>query len=171
MLITSDASFRTYFICTEERIGVLGTVTTPAGTFRLFRLPATDFLTPPNWVYLNHDQYNRLRSRHGNETRLFQECERLASEAKSRFDINLFNIDRELTPIQIGQRYLGIMPYSEAAMSMKIAGRLMQYELNRYTTNLYGLDGRPFSSSVTPGEAGIICEDGVYSAHMILTVE
>lgn len=169
MLITPDASFRTHFICTEERIGVLGTVTLPTGTFRLFRLPA--FEHKPDWVYLNHDQYSRLKNRQGNETRLFQECERLAAEAKSRFDLNLFNIDRELTPIQIGQRYLGIMPYSEAAMSMKIAGRLMQFELNRYTTNLFGLDGRPFSSSVTPGEAGIICEDGVYSAHMILTVE
>jgi hypothetical protein len=55
-----------------------------------------------------------------------------------------------------GRRYRVRMPHSEVCMHMKIAGKEMLLELTLTPCPMVQLfqDGRPFSSKLTPGEAG-----------------
>lgn len=73
-----------------------------------------------------------------------------------------------------GRRYEKVMPYSEVCMHMRVAGTRMAFELSRRkavscgseywaeSVQLYKPDGTPFSSGITPGEAGLyyVHDDG-----------
>lgn len=69
--------------------------------------------------------------------------------------------------IKPGQRYRGLMPHSEVCMSMKIAGRLMDFELQTSLfrmpdVQLYDItSGAAFSAPILVGEAGVYHEGSV----------
>lgn len=62
---------------------------------------------------------------------------------------------------QVGHRYEKVMPYSEVCLHMRIAGQRMAFEIVPssawgHSVQLYDLrDGRPFSSPILTGEAGL----------------
>jgi len=68
--------------------------------------------------------------------------------------------------IELGQRGRKRMPFSEVCMHMRIAGKYMDFELlnKEYPGVQLYEDGRPFSGSITTGEAGIFhdSERGYY---------
>ena len=51
--------------------------------------------------------------------------------------------------------------YSEVCMHMRVAGQRMTAQLldSRYPAVQLYQDGRPFSSPITPGEAGLYCDE------------
>lgn len=62
------------------------------------------------------------------------------------------------TFLKLGDRWLATMPYSEVCMHMRIADKKMICEFAKTIypmIQLYSLDGKPFSSPVTTGEAGV----------------
>lgn len=63
-------------------------------------------------------------------------------------------------PVILGERYQGEMPHSEVCIHMQVAGKVMEFELleNKRSVQLYK-DGRPFSSPILCGEAGLFRED------------
>lgn len=56
-----------------------------------------------------------------------------------------------------GQRFENEMPFSEACMSMQIAGKVLEVELTsgKYPMAQLYKDGQEYSFPVTTGEAGI----------------
>ena len=66
-----------------------------------------------------------------------------------------------MQPIYIEPGYVGtiVVAYSEAAMYMRVAGRVMRFKLTENTfwpmVQLFQDDGRPFSAPITTGEAGV----------------
>lgn len=60
-----------------------------------------------------------------------------------------------------GERHAITLPYSEVCIHMRVAGRTTEVELsaNGREAQIY-IDGRPYSTAVLPGEAGILESDG-----------
>lgn len=63
--------------------------------------------------------------------------------------------------VKPGKLYSGEMPSSEVCMCMRVAGKVLQFELLQDTVQLY-LDGRPFSTPILTGEAGLYSDDKGY---------
>jgi hypothetical protein len=57
--------------------------------------------------------------------------------------------------VNIGDFGVKIMPYSEVCMHMRIAGKVMMFQvLSRNSVQIYDLDGKIFSFPIGYGEAG-----------------
>lgn len=63
--------------------------------------------------------------------------------------------------IEVGQRGRILMPHSEVCMSMRVAGKYMDFEVRERSVQLFVTDdstprySQHFSSSITMGEAGV----------------
>lgn len=67
-------------------------------------------------------------------------------------------------PVIPGERYQGEMPHSEVCIHMRVAGKIMEFELleNERSVQLYK-NGQPFSSPILYGEAGVFRDyDGTF---------
>ena len=77
-----------------------------------------------------------------------------------QFHMAPFDYVVERTYLEPGDRVLVILPHSEVNMHMGIAGEIGEIELlpNRYSAQIY-INGQPYSSPVTSGEAGVLQDD------------
>lgn len=69
-------------------------------------------------------------------------------------------------PLNLGDRFWTIMPYSEVCLHMKIAGKEMIVQvLNHTSAQVYTLEGEEFSFPITTGEAGVYTDlsGGLYA--------
>jgi hypothetical protein len=74
----------------------------------------------------------------------------------------VFEINEKKQDIEVGKRYVGIMPHSEVCLHMRIADRPMELELlpsGRMVQLFVG--NAPYSIPITYGEAGLYHEGSV----------
>jgi len=67
-------------------------------------------------------------------------------------------VDRKPIFLEKGKRYFGFMPASEVCLYMKLAGKVVMFELvgtGYPMIQLYRADGSPNSFPITAGEAGV----------------
>ena len=85
------------------------------------------------------------------------ELETVKADLKSRgwkFD------ERVRVSFTRGEKHYVTLPYSEACMHMRCAGKTALVEWKRNgNCQIYSYDGRPFSTSVTAGEAGLMQQE------------